>query len=292
MLPDSKSDPRASRRCIGPGPRWPTAVIPVPELMTSLTGSTWHSCQGRVVEVERWVEHDARMNSWPRLRTGCSVLAEIHNAWIGLDLGPEGEACGWANWISPTEVVARCESAAPRLRRWGLRGLADDVVRLAELTADDRALPTQVVHGDYWDNNVYLRGEQIVAVADFDFLGRRPRIDDLALLLYFADEQPYFDGAGLRSPRTRRDELTPLVRAYAHQLTTPLTDDEMTALPISLARQPLWNYGMRLLADTDEDHARRDALSNAPAVTRALEIMAEPDRWSDAFERPSLPNEA
>ena len=257
--------------------------IPVVALMTSLAGSTWHGCQGRVVEVERWVEHDGRMNSWPRLRTGCSLLAEIHNAWFGLDLGHEGEACAWANWISPAEVVARCESAASRLRRWGLGGLADDVVRLAELTADDRALPTQVVHGDFWDNNVYLRDSQIVAVTDFDFLGRRPRIDDLALLLYFADEQPYFEGAGLRGPRTRRDELTPLVRAYAHQLTTPLTDDEMTALPVCLARQPLWNYGIWLVADTDDDHARRDAMSSAPAVARALEIMTEPDRWTEAF---------
>ena len=257
--------------------------IPVVELLTSLTGSTWHPSQGRVVEVERWVEHDGRMNTWPRLRTGCSLLAEIHNAWSGLDLGPEGEACAWANSISPAEVVARCQGAARRLRRWGLSGLADDVVRLAELTADDRALHTQVVHGDFWDNNVYLRDDQIVAVTDFDFLGRRPRIDDLALLLYFADEQPYFEGVGERSPHTRRDELTPLVRAYADRLTTPLTDDELTALPIGLARQPLWSYGMRVVLESDEDHARGHAMSSAPAVARALEIMTEPDRWTEAF---------
>ena len=257
--------------------------IPVVELMRSRSESTWHECHGRVVEVERWVEHDGRMNTWSRLRTGAALLADVHNAGSGLDLGPDGEVCTWANWISPAEVVAHSESAGPRLRRWGLGALAEDVVRLAELTADDPSLPTQIVHGDFWDNNVYLRDEQIIAVTDFEFLGRRPRVDDLALLLYFADEQPYFDGAGRRSPQDRRDELTPLVRAYAHQLTTPLSDEEITALPLSLARQPLWNYGTRFLTDTDEDHARQDAISNAAAVARALEVMTEPDRWAEAF---------
>ena len=77
------------------------------------------------------------------------------------------------------------------------------------------------------------------------------------------------------------------MRAYADQLATPLTEDEMAALPISLARQPLWNYGVWLIAQTDDDrdnsHARRDAMSTAPAVARALEIMSEPHRWTEAF---------
>ena len=261
--------------------------LPVVELMTSLTGSTWHLVQGRVIQVERWVDHDGRMNSWATLRMGCALLADVHNAWSGLELGPEGEACAWANWISPTEVVDRCDIAARRLRRWALHSLADDVVRLAELTVDHRALPTQVVHGDFWDNNVYLRRGQIVAISDFEFLGRRPRIDDLALLLYFADEQPFFEGAGARDAPTRRAELAPLVRAYADQLAAPLTDDEMAALPIALARQPLWTYGVWLIAQTDDDrdnsHARSDAMITAPSVARALEIMSEPDRWTEAL---------
>ena len=257
--------------------------VPVVELLTSLTGETWHWSQGRVIEVERWVDHDGRMNTWPRLRAGCSLLAQVHNAWMGLDLGEEGEACEWANWISPGELLVGSETAAHRLREWGLGGLAANVLRLAELTAGDHGLPTQVVHGDFWDNNVYLREEHIIAVTDFEFLGRRPRIDDLALLLYFADEQPYCDGAGFRDQRTRRTELTPLVHAYASQLVTPLTEPEITALPMALARQPLWSYGNQLAADIDDDHARRDALTTAPAVTRALGIAREPEPWTDAF---------
>jgi len=141
-----------------------------------------------------------------------------------------------------------------------------------------------VVHGDFWDDNIYLRGQQIVAVTDFDFLGRRPRIDDLALLLYFADERPYFTGSGFRDAATRRHQLAPLVRAYASSLTIPLSSTELEALPLALARQPLWTYGSWLLTDPDDEHARRMALETAPSVTRALEIAARPDAWVEAFD--------
>jgi Ser/Thr protein kinase RdoA (MazF antagonist) len=47
-------------------------------------------------------------------------------------------------------------------------------------------LPRQLVHGDFWDNNVLFRGGRVVLLADFDFLGERARIDDLALTLHCA----------------------------------------------------------------------------------------------------------
>lgn len=258
--------------------------VPVVDLLRSVGGATWEIVEGRVVEVEPWVHHDARMNTWPRLQQGAALLARVHNAWFDLDLGAEGEACTWANWISPVDVVVRCERAAQRLDTWHLEALGADVVRLASFTAEDTSLPMQVVHGDFWDNNVYVRDEHLKAVTDFDFLGRRPRIDDLALMLYFADEHPYFHGITHRSAGTRISDLVPLVRAYAQELAAPLSPTEVNALPHALARQPLWTYGKWLLEHPDQDVAHRDAVDTAPAVSRALEIMAEPERWAAAFE--------
>jgi len=263
--------------------RLAACALPVVELLPSSAGATWGTVDGRVVEVERWMEHDGRMNTWSRLRSGAALLANVHDAWLGLDLGASAEACTWANWIAPEEVLAACTQAGRRLSSWDLGELAGDVVRLAELTSDHYDVPTQVVHGDFWDNNIYVRGEQLIAVTDFDFLGRRPRIDDLALLLYFADEQPYFTGARPRSAHTRRSELAPLVHAYADSLATPLTTAETLALPYSLARQPLWVFGKWLLTEPDVEWARREALDCAGAVARGLEIMAEPDRWVETF---------
>ena len=65
---------------------------------------------------------------------------------------------------------------------------------LAELVAAGEAdltagLPRQLVHGDFWDDNVFFRGEDPLFVADFAFMAERARIDDLALTLYYADTQ-------------------------------------------------------------------------------------------------------
>ena len=49
------------------------------------------------------------------------------------------------------------------------------------------ALPRQLVHGDFWDNNVFFRDNRVVLVTDFDFMGERARIDDLALTLYYTN---------------------------------------------------------------------------------------------------------
>lgn len=257
--------------------------VPVVDLIPSVARRTWEPHGARMLEVENWVDHDGQMNTWERLRRGGLLLAAIHSIWADLDLGTDGEACDWANWIAPSQTSANAAAAVATLNRWQFSGLARDVKRLADLTCVDVALPQQVVHGDFWDNNIYLRGEDIVAVTDFDFLGRRPRIDDLALLLYFADEQPYFAGAGHRSAAVRRSDLAQLVTAYTHRLERPLSDAELTALPYALARQPMWTYAKRVLEHPDQERARDDAIATAAAVGRALEILDEPETWSHAF---------
>jgi Ser/Thr protein kinase RdoA (MazF antagonist) len=37
----------------------------------------------------------------------------------------------------------------------------------------------QLVHGDFWDDNVLFAGDEVVLVTDFDFLGLRPPVGDL-----------------------------------------------------------------------------------------------------------------
>lgn len=260
--------------------------VPVVGLMPSVAGTTWEQVEDRILEVEYWVDHDGQMNTWERLRRGGPLLAMVHSIWADLDLGADGEACDWANWITPSQVAANAAAAVETLNRWHLGDLARDVERPAELTRFELGpLPHQVVHGDFWDDNVYLRGEDIMAVTDFDFLGRRPRIDDLALLLYFADEQPYFAGTGFRSAEVRRSDLAPLVTGYTRRLENPLTDAELTALPYALARQPMRTYAKWALEDPDQDRAREDALATAAAVGRALKILDEPDAWSHTFSQ-------
>ena len=86
----------------------------------------------------------------------------------------------WA-WHATTREAERAE-------------LAD---RLAESVLDLEGRlgprpPERLVHGDFWDDNVLFVGAEVVLVTNFDFLGRRPRLDDLALTL------------GTREPRIRQ----------------------------------------------------------------------------------------
>ena len=60
-----------------------------------------------------------------------------------------------------------------------------------------------------------------IAVADLDFMGNRPRVDDLAMTHYFTDEEKQLAHAADRPAEERIATLRPLVRAYAAALSTP-----------------------------------------------------------------------
>ena len=49
----------------------------------------------------------------------------------------------------------------------------------------------QLVHGDFWDDNGLFREGRIVLVTDLDFMGVRPRVDDLALIPVATRTRPY-----------------------------------------------------------------------------------------------------
>lgn len=59
-------------------------------------------------------------------------------------------------------------------------------------------LPRQLVHGDFWDDNMLFRHGRPVLLCDFDFMGERARVDDLALTLWCAAAT-----SAMRAPRRR-----------------------------------------------------------------------------------------
>jgi Ser/Thr protein kinase RdoA (MazF antagonist) len=263
------------------------AGLPVVPLIPSQSGRTIETVNGRVVEVEEFVEHDGRMNTPPRLLRGAVLLAGIHDALADLRLGPEGDHCPYANWISPVDVAASVRAGVDRIRSWGdpaNHDLMDTALRLADLVSEaEGALPTggagQLVHGDFWDNNVYFRGEKLVAVTDLDFMGKRPRIDDLALTLYFTDEEMQLSHAADRCAVERIATLRPLVGAYAAALSTPLSESEWQALPWALCRQPLWEIGEWVRKLPSQAQAKEHARAAGGAVRRAITVAAEANRW-------------
>jgi Ser/Thr protein kinase RdoA (MazF antagonist) len=264
------------------------AGVPTAGIIETRGGEQWVSCEGHLVEAERYVEHDAAMNNWARLAAGMSLLGRIHSLLDGLPVGLGGRRPLFANYIDPAEALPATRRGAQRIRSWnpspGEMAIAGSAERLAEQLAGAEMelaphLPRQLAHGDFWDNNICFRAGRVVLVADFDFMGERARIDDLALTLYFALSDL---AKGNLSAETLR-RVTGLITRYDQNLDVHLSAQERAALPLAIARQPLWSIGGWVACLDHDDAARAHAVATGPALVTAHKVVAELDRWQDAF---------
>jgi len=262
--------------------------VPCAATLATRNGQPWIKLDGRLVEVEGYVDHEAAMDSWERLETALPMLGQIHTILQDVETGPDGKSPVFANHIEPQDVLDKTQRGTQRIRGWASSPaelhLAETAEELAHrVAAAERdlvpALPRQLVHGDFWDNNVFFRDSFVALVTDFDFMGERARIDDLALTLYFTSlayaQDPVSDDQRLRLRR--------LVEAYDSGLADPLSSAERAALPLALARQPLWSIGGWVALLDDEQSARQHAAGTAEALDWALGIVRQLDRWQIAF---------
>jgi Ser/Thr protein kinase RdoA (MazF antagonist) len=262
--------------------------VPCTELVPTCDGEPWTMIDGRLVEVELFVERDSDMDSWERLEVGLPWLGRIHSLLRGVTVHPEGSKPLFANHIEPFDTLEGTLRGTRRVRGWDpspseLR-LIDAAEELAQRVADAErgvvsSLPRQLVHGDFWDNNVFFREGRVVLVIDFDFMGERARIDDLALTLYYTNST--FSEDPVSTARISR--LRRLVDAYDRGLDNPLTSIERSALPLALARQPLWWVGRWLPVLDNEEEARQGLAEMSRDLEWALEVIREADRWQAAF---------
>lgn len=241
---------------------------------------------GRPAELERYVRWNQRMNTAPRLEAGFAVLGRVHDALRTSRIPAAASATDYANHLHSEQAVAATRRGAERIRGWqdaGLTQLAERGVRhIDAVAAAEEPLRSgqlsQLVHGDFWDNNVLYRDGVLAAVIDFDFMGERPRIDDLALTLYFFLLEP---GRDLPTAADRA-QVRRFVDAYDAGTTLPLSADERAALPLAIARQPAWSFG-RWVNQLDEVGARAHLSHVAAELPVAETIMAELGPWQDAL---------
>jgi homoserine kinase type II len=261
--------------------------VPSPHTLLTRDGREAISVNGRLVEVERYVEHDANMNTWPRLETGLPFLGRTHSLLLTLPTGPSAREPRFANHIEAGRALPATLEGVRRMRSWNPTedelALAASFEELAHLVheaeQDVAALPRQLVHGDFWDNNVLFHKGSVILVTDLDFMGERPRIDDLALTLYFANSSI----GGDRLSETRIRQLRALVDAYDSGLTEPLSRRERRAIPAAIARQTLWAIGRWVVELPDTETARAHAAYRAGDVEWTLGLMRDLDHWQDAF---------
>jgi Ser/Thr protein kinase RdoA (MazF antagonist) len=262
--------------------------VPCAPAAPTVRGEPWVCLQGRLIEVETYVANDGVMDSWERLEVGMALLAQTHGLLRDVEVGEQGRRPWFANHLEPADVEPATRRGAARIRSWGPSGAAASLAAAAEelaalVTGAEAGLvsqvPRQLVHGDFWDNNVLFRRGEVVLLADFDFMGERARVDDLALTLWCASADL---GTGAATtevlPRLRR-----LLVRYDASADLPLSAAERAALPLAMARQPLSSIGGWVARLDDEAAARRHAATVAPELQAALRMMIDLGRWQDAF---------
>ena len=280
--------------------------LPFAPLCRTLDGRGWCEVGDQLVELEEFVPSESYLRTFTHNRLAMPVLAQIHDRLAVLmdrrDTSPPylpridepdpaelltaaTAAPPAANHVDAAQVVdvvgagadaVRGAGLAPRVTRHAAvaETLAGRLWELEAATVDQ--LPRQLVHGDFWDDNVRFRGDRVVLVTDLDFMGYRPRIDDLALTLFYANERL---GRDDRSAR-RVDQLRQLVDAYDGALRSRLTGVERRALPYAIARTSL--CFMRHLPHCDTASIVRVVDRRGPAWAWALQAIDDP-AWVNAF---------
>ncbi len=240
-----------------------------------------------VIEIEEYVASDSKMDSLPRIGAAMPMFARLHDALDGVNLPTAADDATFTNYLAACETTTRTVRGVRRIRTLNANlqliaaaaeELAHDLEAITAQTFD--ALPVQWCHGDFWDNNVLFRGDEVVLVADFGFMGRRPRVDDLALTLYFTLWELVATGH-----RESLDALAELVASYDAGSTRPLSDAERDALPLALARQPLWSIGVWAAELDDPDAVAAHLRGHELALTIGHDILGGLDRWREALRR-------
>lgn len=241
---------------------------------------------GRLAELEPLVHWNRRMNTPDLLRTGFAMLGRIHDVLRTRTWPHALRTVPHANHVHSSEAAALTSDGAERIRRWqdpALERFADDVVSHVDaVTAAEAELADgqvdQLVHGDFWDNNVLFADDRLTAVIDFEFMAARWRIDDLALAIFFFFLEPH---RGLPDDQDRQ-LVRDLVDRYDSASTLPLSPHERLALPLAIARQPAWSVG-RWVRILDDDGAREHARNAAAEFPVASKVLADLAEWQSAL---------
>lgn len=263
--------------------------LPLPRILTARDGTTATRLADRMVEVVEYVPHTHTADNWGRGGAAFAMLARLHAA---LDTLPPGLVPPpYSSYATPAEALAMLDeteaafaalAARPQYAKAAaVRGSARAL--LLPLAAARRGyeaeLPRGLAHGDYGGDNVLFDGDRVVALLDFDFLGERERLADLAYALYWALER-YGFAFPARPSDVALAHAAGLLAQYERHTARPLTPTERAALPLELARVPLYWVAEAGYLPADAAHAGPldQTRRFARHVDRATQLVAAADR--------------
>jgi len=266
--------------------------VPFSKTYQNIKGQNYTEWNGRLVEVEYFVENDGIMDTLEKLQSALPIFGRMTSVLSGIEnISADSKNPLFANHIHFERIAEMTEKGCARILAWNPteheREIAYMSIMLGEkvMRAGEKifaGLPRQLAHGDFWDNNVLFNGDRIVLVTDLDFMGERRRIEDIALTLYFIHiSQGYCASEAMSSERAV--ELKQLLDLYESGLDNRLTEIEKTALPMTMALQALWGIGGWVALLDDENAARNHALGMMWELERCSYIMDNLSEWQNIF---------
>ncbi len=245
--------------------------------------------QDSLMEVESFVPSTAKMDTPERITMAMPWLARIHGVLATLPYDVHGDAPLFSNHIESVDVLPALTRVQDRVRIWSpsreeieISSMMQDLAERVVIAEGPylAALKYQRTHGDFWDNNVFFTGNDIVLIADFDYMGRTARTDDLARTLYFALSDFWSESA---DTDTLIGYARSLVEMYNSAALPPLSTEERRVLPFSIARQPFWWVG-NWFVDLDSMEVARNGFHNVSRdLQLAREIMDHAAAWQTAL---------
>jgi Ser/Thr protein kinase RdoA (MazF antagonist) len=261
--------------------------VPASEVLRARSGELWSRHEGQLIEVEEYVEHSSQLDAWTRLEVALPLLGVAHRILRTLSPSPASKKPPVVNLPTTAEVQEWTPRAMKRIESWSLDREQLELVRSAEFLSHRLheidgpfrgRLPVQLVHGNFWGSSVLFRSGKVVLVTDLDFMAERPRIEDLALTLYFASSTLAKDPSSDRNLRRLRG----LVDAYDASLEEHLTPLEREALPLAIARAPL--AVMQYIAQSERTEEAQHLIQEmGPDLTWAAAIVANVGHWQQGF---------
>jgi homoserine kinase type II len=135
-------------------------------------------------------------------------------------------------------------------------------------------LTHKLTHGDYWDNNVFMKDLEVSYVIDFDFFGKRARIDDIAYTLFSKIHGEYSEES--------IGNIKAVLDCYDEVALSKLSKSERKAIPLSMARVPLAFIGIIASLDT-RDQMSNELKSRKDSIDWSIQLLDNLEFWQNSI---------
>jgi Ser/Thr protein kinase RdoA (MazF antagonist) len=267
------------------------AGFPVPLPLPAISGETILRYHDHLLELEPFIAHDGEADTWERNAIAFSLLGKLHAFLVTEATNIHLIDPVVSNYGTPEMLLAWTRQAAEessqllqqvktQQTRQALSLYTEAIQLLITLQEQwdktQEHLPRQLTHGDYGGGNLLFLHEQPVAMLDFDFMRIRERVFELAYTLYWWLSK---QGQGHIAAVSCWHRVKELLASYNEATFMPLTAQEIRALPLEMARVPLY-----WIAETHLfPNPTNEVIKHVEKMTDAHWILEHASQLTDLF---------